>query len=62
MSNNKELTPVESLEAVYKFGAKCYKKGYQKACLELLAGIGLSSTLIIGPLLYNWLMDKNKEA
>ena len=48
MCNNKEITDAKVFEELYQFGAKCYKKGYRKACLEVWAGIGISATIILG--------------
>lgn len=44
MSNVKELTDEQALEALRKWGNKCYRKGYYRAGLEIygsLAAVGL---------------------
>lgn len=61
MSNNRNITPMESLEAVYKFGTKQYKRGYYRAALEVYAGIGICALAYGVPALWNWIKDKRNK-
>lgn len=46
MSNSKEVTTAKALDELYNFGARCYKKGYYRACLELFSGAIVSTAMI----------------
>lgn len=62
MSNKKELTTAESMDLLYRFGTKCYKKGYRRAYLEVLVGFGYVGAVLGIPVLYCYLKDLKKES
>ena len=40
--SNHENDNVKTLQELYEFGQRCYKKGYRRAGIELSVGIGLA--------------------
>lgn len=57
MSENNVPVNVKELEAVYNFGVRCFRKGYNRACLEFLTGVGIGALLLI-PAVYRSIKDK----
>lgn len=45
--SNQEITNVQTFQELYEFGAKCYKKGYRRAGVDMLAGFGLAALSFI---------------
>lgn len=44
---NQEITNVKALQELYEFGSKCYKKGYRRAGVDILAGFGLAFIALV---------------
>ena len=60
MSEKNVPVNAKELEAVYNFGVRCFRKGYNRACLEFLAGVTIGALLLI-PSVYRHIKDKIEE-
>ena len=44
---DRETTEAKTLRELYEFGAKCYKKGYRKAVVDILAGFSIAAMMMV---------------
>lgn len=57
---NRENTEANELKALFEFGAKCYKRGYRQATMDMLAGFGLASMIVFSVGLIEKVMTRGK--